>query len=296
MRVLIGVYLLWAQSTMACVQGSGFSLDTYMNMPRGPVPVDVGLLRDRLKADPADRLPEFETAYQPLIAAAEGAQRQHLENELAAIRDILTGNAVRAIDTLLAIEAAHPGLYATASTLGTAYELAGDNHNALQWIQTGIQRNPESHGGSEWIHVQVLQAKIAMETEPAYLATHPIVPYPDPPAQDMGELLQRNQQDKPSEEVMDALHFQLSERMLFVKPEDPVVADLLHSFARHEAARYSGKGVADLMKLARTYGYRDGTERTLAERATGIVQSPSFPGVIVLGGLALVAFIKMKSW
>jgi hypothetical protein len=95
---------------------------------------------------------------------------------------------------------------------------------------------------------------------------------------------------------MDALHFQLSERMLFVKPEDPVVADLLHSFSRLEAARYSGEGEANLLKLARKYGYRDGTEQTLAERATGIVQSPRFPGAIVLSGLALVLFLKLRTW
>lgn len=263
-----------------------------MNMPRGPVPVDVGPLRERLEADPADRLPEFEAAYQPLIAAAEGAQRDLLETELAAIRDILTDNPVRAIDTLLALEAAHPGLYATASTLGTAFELAGDNESALQWIQTGIQRNPESHGGTEWLHVKILEAKIAMASNPDHLRGNPIVPFPGRPQNGIGGLLERTPAEMPNEAAMDALHFQLSERMLFVKPEDPVVADLLHSFSRHEAARYSGKGEADLMDLARTYGYRDGTETTW----TGMLHSPRLPGALVLGALALVIFLKLKSW
>jgi len=293
MRTILGVCFLLVQTAGACMQGP---LDAYMSMPRGPVPVDVGPLRERLKTDPAERVEEYDEAYRPLIAAATGAERQRLEMERSAIRDILTGNSLQAVDTLLAIEAAHPGIYGTASTLGTAYELAGDNHSALHWIQEGIARNPQSHGGSEWLHVQILQAKIAMESEPAYLAANPIVPYPERPAQEMGELLQRTHHDKPSEEVMDALHFQLSERMLFVKPEDPVVADLLHSFSRLEAARYSGEGEANLMKLARKYGYRDGTEKTLAERAMGIIQSPRLPGAIVLSGLALVLFLKLRTW
>ena len=296
MRTILGVYFLLIQTAGACMQGPSISLDAYMSMPRGPVPVDVGPLRERLKTDPAERVEEYDEAYRPLIAAATGAEQQRLEMELSAIRDILTGNSLGAIDTLLAIEAAHPGIYGTASTLGTAYELAGDNRSALQWIQEGIARNPQSHGGTEWLHVQILHAKIAMETEPAYLAANPIVPYPERPAQEMGELLQRTHINTPSEDVMDALHFQLSERMLFVKPEDPVVADLLHSFSRLEAARYSGEGEANLLKLARTYGYRDGTEQTLAERAKGMVQSPRFPGVIVLSALALVLFLKLRTW
>lgn len=292
MRVFLGVCILLAQSVGACVQGTGFSLDSYMDMPRGPVPVDVEPLRERLDADPADRLPEFESAYQPLIAAAEGAQREYLEMELAAIRDILTGNPVRAIDTLLALEAAHPGRYATASTLGTAYELAGDNESALRWIQTGIQRNPESHGGTEWLHVKILEAKLALASNPEHLRGNPIVPIPGRPENGIGGLLERSPAEMPNEVAMDALHFQLSERMLFVKPEDPVVADLLHSFSRHEAAHFSGQGEADLMDLARDYGYRDGTETTW----TGMLQSPRLPGVLVLGALALVVFLKLKSW
>ena len=61
-------------------------------------------------------------------------------------------------------------------------------------------------------------------------------------------------------------------------------------------SQVSGEGEANLLKLARTYGYRDGTEQTLAERAKGIVQSPRFPGAIVLSGLALVLFLKLRTW
>lgn len=293
MRTILGVYFLLIQTAGACMQGP---LDAYMSMPRGPAPVDVGPLRERLKIDPAERVEAYDEAYRPLIAAATGAEQQRLEMERSAICDILTGNSLGAIDTLLAIESAHPGLYGTASTLGTAYELAGDNRSALQWIREGIARNPESHGGTEWLHARILETKIAMESDPAYLAANPIVPYPERPEKGIGALLERNGQEKPNEDVMNALDFQLGERMLFVKPEDPIVADLLHSFARLEAARFSGAGEAGLMKLARQYGYRDGTERTLSGRAMGIIQSPRLPGAIVLSVVALVLLLKLRRW
>jgi hypothetical protein len=58
------------------------------------------------------------------------------------------------------IEKSHPNRYSTASNLGTAYELIGDNVNALKWIEKSIKIDPKSHKNSEWIHVNILKAKI----------------------------------------------------------------------------------------------------------------------------------------
>jgi len=49
--------------------------------------------------------------------------------------------------------------------LGTAYELAGKNEPALRWIREGLRRNPNSHKGTEWLHVKILEAKIEQEKQ-----------------------------------------------------------------------------------------------------------------------------------
>ncbi len=172
MKWICCLLLLLPCPVFACIQPSA-----YVTIRRYEVvAVDVAFLRERLAARPESRLAEFDAWYAGQIPAASGAERDRLLAEQSAIQAILTGAYDSAIVALLAIEAAHPGLYATASTLGTAYELAGDNHQALHWIAEGLRRNPDSHNGTEWLHIDILNAKIALESNPDYLAEHPIPP------------------------------------------------------------------------------------------------------------------------
>src|SRR5690606_13087090 len=90
-----------------------------------------------LKQTPADKLRELE-------GSGRGASD---EREREAVRKILSGQAREAISLLQKIEEDASGQYSTAANLGTAYELAGDNRNALKWINEGLRRNPESHHG-----------------------------------------------------------------------------------------------------------------------------------------------------
>jgi tetratricopeptide (TPR) repeat protein len=86
-------------------------------------------------------------------------------NDYAAVL-LHLGEVAEALRILQTIERTNPGLYATATNLGTAYELAGDNARALQWIREGIRRNPDSHGGTEWLHAAILIAKQARAKTP----------------------------------------------------------------------------------------------------------------------------------
>lgn len=58
------------------------------------------------------------------------------------------------------IENMNPNLYTTASNLGTLYELVGTADSALIWIKKSVKLNPNSHEGSEWIHIKILEFKI----------------------------------------------------------------------------------------------------------------------------------------
>ena len=107
----------------------------------------------------------------------------------------------------------HPNEYSIISNLGTTYELSGQNEKALEYIKKGIKINPSSHKGSEWIHVKILEAKIALEKDPAYLEKHSV--------------LNLNAQQKKSQKVFDQLYIQLQERFPFSPAEqNPVMADL----------------------------------------------------------------------
>jgi tetratricopeptide (TPR) repeat protein len=142
--------------------------------------------------------------------------------------------AAEAIPVLVKIEKEHPGLYPTAANLGTAYELAGDNVRALQWIAESIRRNGNAHDGTEWLHVRILEAKLAHAKDPRWFtknstlgidtgtAVEPKVPATWPKRND----------GKPGTRdiVANALRYQLRERLQFVSAPDPVVADLFYDW------------------------------------------------------------------
>ena len=121
--------------------------------------------------------------------------------------------------------------YATAANLGTAYELQGNNRGALNWTREGIRRNHDAHSGTEWLHVRILEAKIALRTDPSWLKSHSVLALdfgtaPEPrmprtfPKGNSGAALDAEQGKK-------AIFYQLRERLEFTTRPDPSVADLL---------------------------------------------------------------------
>ena len=80
----------------------------------------------------------------------------------------------QAIELLLEIEKKHPDLANTAVNLGTAYELLGQNEQAKFWIEKGLKINPGVHYGSEWIHLNILKAKLH-KADSQWLRDNPIL-------------------------------------------------------------------------------------------------------------------------
>ena len=85
------------------------------------------------------------------------------------------GRSGEAIKLLQALEKEQPGQYFVAANLGTAFELSGNNEEALHWIKEGIRRNPDSHEGTEWLHATILEAKIAHEKNADYFKHHSVL-------------------------------------------------------------------------------------------------------------------------
>lgn len=183
------------------------------------------------------------------------------------------GKAAEAVEAFEALERERPGVYQTAANLGTAYELAGRNADALQWIREGIRRNPQSHDGTEWLHVAILEAKLAQARDPNWLATHsvlgvdfgsdarPRTPKPYPNGND----------GKPvtAKELREALEYQLMERRQFVGPPDPYVADLFFDWANVVALTASLEEAVDLYDEALRFGV---VRKALAEKRRAYMQ------------------------
>ena len=153
-----------------------------------------------------------------------------------------------AVKLYLDIEKLEPNRYSTASNIGTAYELIGQNEKALFWIKKSVEIDPKSHKSSEWIHVKILEAKIKgqefytssflLNTEFG-IETNPI------------SKLNKDELEK----LSDGLYYQLNERVSFVEPKEKIVAQLLFDLGNIAFLlnNYSD-AVADY-EQAKTYGF-----------------------------------------
>lgn len=162
------------------------------------------------------------------------------------------GRSKEAVTLLQALEKEQPGNYFIAANLGTAYELSGDNEEATKWIAEGMRRNPESHEGTEWLHLKILEAKIAQQKDPDYFKKHSVL---DLVPQAMTDETPLGKEHISAEKMAAAIQHQLTERMQFVKPPDPAVAGLLFDYAAIEAGTRTLESAERMLRMAVDYGY-----------------------------------------
>ena len=206
----------------ACINYYGTSIDGRPRTVDGDASLPVSMITDN---------PEHHhRASAPLgPAPADNAPFEVRSNYAASL--LYHGAAARAVPLLEAIEREHPGEYTVAANLGTAYELAGNDRQALRWIAEGVKRNPGAHEGTEWLHVRILEAKLALASDPAWLTTHSVLGL-DFGAAVTPSIPTRWPQGHDLPSTLAALRYQLRERIAFVAPPDPIVADLVADYAR----------------------------------------------------------------
>ncbi len=175
-------------------------------------------------------------------------------NDLAAT--LLRANRPEpALRLLLALERRHPGEYAVAANLGTAYELLGRDQEALRWIREGIARNPDSHHGTEWLHVRILEAKLSaggVDGQRSLLG----LDFGQAVAPARPRVLPAGNDGTPVSlyALATALRYQVLERAGLVPAPDPVVASLMRDWADLEMLAGSIE-IADLMyRHSQRYG------------------------------------------
>ena len=173
-----------------------------------------------------------------------------------AVALIHLGRAKEAITQLEALEKEKPGSYQTAANLGTAFELSGQDEQALKWIREGIRRNPNSHAGTEWLHVRILEAKLALARDREWLRTHspidgqahgPTGNDPAPVWRAEGVMDHAGRSLK-LDEVQQAISYQLQERLQFVKPPEPIVGELFLELASLVALKATVEDALSVLK------------------------------------------------
>jgi tetratricopeptide (TPR) repeat protein len=163
---------------------------------------------------------------------------------------ILLKQYKKAIKIYLQIEKLEPNRYSTASNIGTAYELIGDNKNALIWIKKSVVIDSKSHKKSEWIHVKILEAKIQgnNSVNTLFLLNTEFGNDAKPQTKLSKEKLI---------ELSDALYFQLNERISFVKPKEKIVALLLFELGNIALLTGNYKDAIADFDQAKEYGFQD---------------------------------------
>ena len=163
---------------------------------------------------------------------------------------VVLGKYKEAIDLYKKIEVIAPGRYSTASNIGTAYELAGNNTEALKWIEKALKINPQSHHSSEWIHVNILKAKMKGDQ---YVSSKFLI------GKDFGNR-KYPESDLNKEELyilIKQIYYQLNERISFVKPKDKIVAQLLFDLGNASFLAGENEEAVEDYKLAEKYGFED---------------------------------------
>ncbi|MDF3025947.1 MAG: hypothetical protein K0S23_254 [Fluviicola sp.] len=183
---------------------------------------------------------------------------------------------------------AYPNEYSIIANLGTTYELLGENEKALEYIRKGLKINPNSHGGSEWIHVKILLAKIALNKDADYLKN--------------ASVLNLNARQESSEAIRKQLYIQLKERFPFCKGPDPIMADLFIDLGDCYAETISFEHAKGLYEIAQFY-YQ--TDQRVANEKIELVRRlrskyadsvPTKPGVFERSMIEKVGGIPYKSY
>jgi tetratricopeptide (TPR) repeat protein len=163
---------------------------------------------------------------------------------------IVQGKYDEALNLYLNIEKIEPDRYSTASNLGTLYELMGQNQKAYTWIKKSIEINPESHKGSEWLHLRILEAKIKnlKDLSGQFLINTNFGTSNEPKTK-----LSKKEVD----ELTQSVYYQVNERMSFIEPKDKIISILLFELGNLAELKGENNSALATYRTARLYGYND---------------------------------------
>ena len=134
---------------------------------------------------------------------------------------------------------AHPEEYQLAANLGTAYELVGQVDSAMKYINRGMELNPDSHDGSEWVHIKVLETKKQLEQDSTWLKSNTVLNLSDAQVKDTM--------------VLHQIFIQAHERFPFTPGPDPIMGSIITDLGRCFAQTTSIEHAKAILTIARDY-------------------------------------------
>jgi len=208
--------------------------------------------------------------------------------------ELRTGDKQKAVSLLEELYRRHPNEYNIAANLGTGYELTGNNEKAIELLRKAVSINPASHFGSEWIHINLLEEKIAAKPDYKKIIGLSITDYesylsnlnykfPQPPAA-----------------LKKQIAWQLHERIAFVKAPDPVVAQLVLDFADLVAHTDGITAAKPFYQFAKEYAGSSGDTNSVANLAEARIFSVgkvnkeitgTFRWAAIIWAVPLLAFV-----
>ena len=219
-------------------------------------------------------------------------REENQTEEYLALQHIMNGQYDQGVERLLKIEQKHQNLYSTASNLGTAYELKGDIPLAIQWIAEGIKRDANSHYGTEWLHLLILETKLELKNNPTLLKNNHIINLPK--KFNETTLISIKGKNYSLKSIRNALFYQLKERLIFLNPKDVIVADLLYSFAKIEEKTTVIEEAEHLVNMAIDYGFNNQNEIILIKNHIHATRT-SYTLKLALYGVGVVFLLAIFS-
>lgn len=158
------------------------------------------------------------------------------------------GEYKKSLELLIWLNHKFPGQYKIVANLGTLYELNGNVDSAYHYIQKGLELNPKSHFGSEWVHLAILRAKMQMRANPNWIFQNKVLHLN----------LQGNleQYSKKYNSVMDTIHqisYQMKERIPFTKAPDLILANILCELGQILADHFSIENAYVAYRISQYY-------------------------------------------
>ena len=171
------------------------------------------------------------------LPATTEEDKRSIQNDIA-VQYIKLGRFDEAEKLLLELQKKYPGNYSINVNLGTLYELQGKNKEALQLIKRSVGINPDSHEGSEWFHIKILEYKLKNIPEDKVAGQN---------------ILDLYSIKETADEIADEVSYQLKERIPFTPAPNLVMAKVLQEFADLLADSISIKGAYLIYSIGMDY-------------------------------------------
>lgn len=194
--------------------------------------------------------PEIEERLADLLKEVPKTEQDILENQNdIAVCYIRLGRLDEADKILAALLKKHPTDYSVVVNLGTLYELQGKNQKALDYIRKAIAINPDSHDGSEWFHIRVLEFKLKNVPGNTIVGR---------------DILNLRSLKGSNTDIANQVRYQLEERIPFTPSPNLMMAKILQEYGDYLADSITIRGAYVIYEIGMDYD-KDGVLK-LAER------------------------------